>query len=287
MKKAATLKAFSLCLLLSTFVCGAEFKFYSEEQLNTMRLETFRDVCTRLEISDFFANKLRMLEGFKIVIICDDSGSMNSLSDALINQGDPFGPKPTRWDELKHTVGTIIDIASVLSINGVDILFLNRTGFKNITNRYQINPLFAQKPAGGTPIVPVLHSIFKEKTENNRLVILATDGVPNDHQGNNDTRAFKKLLQTQRSPQDYVTIVACTDDANTVSYLNNWDKELINLDVVDDYVSERGEILRAQGLDFSFSYGDYVVKCMLGSIDPALDALDECGPRKQCECALF
>jgi hypothetical protein len=40
------------------------------------------------------------------------------------------------------------------------------------------------------------------------------------------------------------------------SYLNDWDKKIPNLDVADDYRSERKEILKVQGKDFPFSFGD-------------------------------
>ena len=39
-------------------------------------------------------------------------------------------------------------------------------------------------------------------------------------------------------------------------YLNNWDKNIPNLDVADDYRSERREIHNVQGKDFPFSFGD-------------------------------
>ena len=40
------------------------------------------------------------------------------------------------------------------------------------------------------------------------------------------------------------------------SYLNNWDKKIPNLDVADDYRSEREEIQKVQGKEFPFSFGD-------------------------------
>jgi hypothetical protein len=40
------------------------------------------------------------------------------------------------------------------------------------------------------------------------------------------------------------------------SYLNDWDKRIPNLDVADDYRSERQEILKVQGKQFPFSFGD-------------------------------
>ena len=41
-----------------------------------------------------------------------------------------------------------------------------------------------------------------------------------------------------------------------MQYLNNWDKVIPNLDVVDDYRSEKKEIQMCRGNDFSFSFGD-------------------------------
>lgn len=40
------------------------------------------------------------------------------------------------------------------------------------------------------------------------------------------------------------------------SYLNHWDKQIPHLDVADDYRSERQQILKMQGKDFPFSFGD-------------------------------
>jgi len=41
-----------------------------------------------------------------------------------------------------------------------------------------------------------------------------------------------------------------------MSYLNDWDKKISNLDVVDDYKSEKQQILEYQGQSFPFSFGD-------------------------------
>ena len=248
------------------------------EQLEQMRLAAFEDICMRHELSDLFASKLRGLEGFKIHIICDDSGSMTAIansSDAPERaHGNPYGPKATRWDELRTAVKMIVDIAGVLGQDGVDIHFLNRDGLSNVTNWAQIEPYFVAKPSGRTPIVPVLQSIYAHQTDNKRLVILLTDGEPTDPIGNVDVNTFKKVLMG-RARTDYVNIIACTDDDATIAYLNNWDVEIPRLDVTDDYGNEKESILQMQGKDFHFSKGDYIVKCMLGSVDDWFDTLDE------------
>ena len=85
-----------------------------------------------------------------------------------------------------------------------------------------------------------------------------------------------------RAKSVYTTIVSCTDEEDTMSYLNNWDRALPRLDVVDDYKSEKNEVLRVQGRSFRFTFGDYVVKSLLGSIDPSLDNLDEHKLSRKC-----
>jgi hypothetical protein len=76
-------------------------------------LQRFRTICQQNEISDFFALKLRQLEGFEIVLIADDSGSMSTPLQAAasyqpghnqsVNQA-AFAPTFRRWDELKSCV---------------------------------------------------------------------------------------------------------------------------------------------------------------------------------------
>lgn len=46
------------------------------------------------------------------------------------------------------------------------------------------------------------------------------------------------------------------DDDDCIGYLNDWDKKMPNLDVVDDYRNEKREIQHRQGKQFPFSFGD-------------------------------
>ncbi|XWV25834.1 hypothetical protein QJ857_gp1250 [Tupanvirus soda lake] len=238
---------------------------------DSARQNQFTNICGMYEINQYFAERLKALEGYEIVIVCDDSGSMNSI----LNSVNPYGRAQTRWDELKITVGIIVDIAATMDKNGVDVYFLNRPPIRNITVHNQLDETFTIKPSGGTGIVPILRSIFQTKCEAPRLVILATDGQPTDARGQINIGEFKQVLQYERGVGDYVTILACTDEDDVMNYLNGWDKELPRLDVVDDYTSEKEEILKVQGRNFPFSFGDYVVKGLMGSIDVWFDKLDE------------
>lgn len=245
---------------------------------NIAKLEA---ICSKHEICETFKYKLKQLEKFEIIIVIDDSGSMTYPAGSvnIQNKGNPYSNSiPSRWDEAKRTSSVIIDIASVMDNNGVDIHFLNRTSLFGITSSDQLELTFSIKPSGFTPIVPVLKKIYSKpikRGKNSRLVILITDGQPTGDDGKVDIISFKNCLLSDRLPTDYVNIIACTNDDNVMSYLNNWDDEIPRLDVIDNYGSEYKEVIRAQGKNFQFSYGDYVVKSMLGSVDTWFDHLDE------------
>lgn len=244
--------------------------------LDDYRLARFRELAGRYEIRADFCAKLRQLEGFEIVIICDDSGSMANVLDQT--PGDPFGKKFTRWDELKHYVSIVTDIAGILDQNGLDIYFLNRPSVTGITHSDQVQPLFQNPPGGYTPIPRVLKQILRDKAaiirEKKMLILIATDGQPTDEIGNDATKEFFHCLKT-RPIGVHVSIIACTDDDSTMKYLNNIDTIIPAVDVNDDYLSEKKEVQAVQGLAYAFSFGDYVVKTLLGSIDLLFDSLDE------------
>jgi hypothetical protein len=149
----------------------------------------------------------------------------------------------------------------------------------NVTSETQLNELFKNPPSGGTPTLRVLKQVLKDKEkalkEKKLLIIIATDGEPNDETNDPIGNLFN-FLKNQRRPAHkiHTTVLACTDDNKTMEYLENWDHELENFDVVDDYYSERERIQENKGKSYKFSFGDYIVKILLGSIDKELDNLD-------------
>ncbi|KAL0216166.1 hypothetical protein P9112_008350 [Eukaryota sp. TZLM1-RC] len=239
--------------------------------------ERFLQIVRNFEISEQMAMYLRRLEAFDIVIIGDDSGSMNTPQVPIHSSA----PSMTRWDELKSQVSVISQLATALDSDGIDIYFLNSPGMHNVNCPAHVNSLFQRRPAGVTPLTRVFNQVIADKQHviggpeacKKLLVIIITDGQPSNEQGYPDIRPFKRALQT-KPDNVFVSIVACTDDQSTMSYLNDWDDSIPNLDVIDDYVSERQEIREAQGHSFPFSYGDYIVKILCGPIVPELDQLD-------------
>ncbi len=255
---------------------------YDNQNQKIAQLEAF---VNQHEISVEYAIKLRQLEGFDVVIIADDSGSM-STPVKNPNTKD-FKNLPTRWQEMRETLSVIMQLSMILDNDGIDVYFLNRDPVYNVTSQDTLDAAFLNGPNGYTPIVPVFRRVLKEKAQNlsekKLLIILATDGEPTDYNGKIEdsygvteiTKLFN-VLKNERTPANriHTTILACTDDDSTMDYLENWDKILNNFDLVDDYYSEKIRIQEAQGPNFRFSRGDYIVKIMLGSIDKTLDALD-------------
>jgi len=229
-------------------------------------------IAAKFFIAMQYISKLRLLIGWEIVIICDDSGSMGSASDAFPTS-DPFAPKFSRFDELKRIVEQIMDIACVMDSDGPDVYFLNRPDAKNVTSHDQIAHLFAAPPSGSTPLVKTFNRVIADKIstlgEKKLLVIIITDGLPDE-----GIAAFTHAIASK--PKNvHVSIAACTDDDNVMNYLNKMDGGIPFVDICDDYLSEQKQVLAVQGKGFPFSFGDWVVKILLGSIDPYFDALDE------------
>lgn len=247
------------------------------------RMRQFRAIAGKYEIRPDFCERLRQLEDYEIIVIADDSGSMNTRtttpstisSSAAISAA--FAPSRTRWTELLEFCSIVSEIATVMDKDGIDIFFLNRPPALRVTSA--TNPhfqhAFASPPSGTTPLVSVLQHIIATKCrgpERKVLIIIATDGEPDG--GSLGISEFVKTIK-YRPTNTNITLLACTDDEASVEYMNTIDRVIPGVDVVDDYQSELLEVRRAQGEKFPFSYGDYIVKILLGSIDPEMDQLDE------------
>ena len=114
--------------------CQPLQNFYN---INDIRLEKFKKVAGKYEIKPEYCLKLRQLEGFEIVLLCDDSGSMSTI----IDDKNPFGIKMSRWDELKNIVDATMEIATSLDRNGIDIYFLNREPVYNVNDSLLVHPI--------------------------------------------------------------------------------------------------------------------------------------------------
>lgn len=243
----------------------------SQVQVPIRTIEQKRQMLDQLakdhDINPSFKDKLWQINEKHIILLCDDSGSMNAQVDGL--------PK-TRWDELKTAVSEILDIALIFDPIGMDVHFLNRPHQLNVKSPTQIAQLFHNPPNGGTPLVTkltILEQMYRSMSYS-KLLIIATDGEPSDDQSpyySNTKQCVARLIE-----QGYhIGFLVCTDNDSQVRYINYIDRQYQQVDATDDYKTELREIRRAQGRNFKFSYGDYIVKLLVGSIDHTMDQLDE------------
>lgn len=230
-------------------------------------------VCCKYEIQPKMSKYLSRLSVFEIVIVCDDSSSMMSLVD---------GTQRTRWDELRSIVKIIVEIGVLFDSNGVDVYFLNRPAVLNVTDPTLIDQAFETPPHGFTPLVPVLDKVFRsELADHGRnkklLVFVATDGEPTDRHGAPNRSELERVMKKVRNAETtYVSFVICTDDTVGVDYLDRWDKTMQNVDINDDYKTQRNKIRQCRGqINYPFTHGDYIVKALVGAVVPELDRLDE------------
>ncbi|CAF3613036.1 unnamed protein product [Rotaria sp. Silwood1] len=69
-------------------------------------------IATRYEINDTLTQRLNILQQLKIVVLCDDSDSMNT---------PVYGATRTRWDQLRCIVRIVTEIGTVFDSNGIDV----------------------------------------------------------------------------------------------------------------------------------------------------------------------
>lgn len=221
---------------------------------------------------DFARNIAKSIGAFRrYIFLLDDSGSMNSGG---------------RWEELIENVKLMLHIIGHFTT--VDIYFLNRKGRSNIRSWAEIEACFASRPCGGTPMVSRLREVYRSTVYSETVLCVFTDGEPSDGR----VADVMNMVRTQNNATGWgTTFVMCTTEDHVVSQYNAYDTDaprgcfecifstrsigIQNFDVVDDYESERQEVLAKRGADFHFDKTTYVAKLALGSIDPKYDDMDE------------
>jgi hypothetical protein len=222
------------------------------------------------KLMEIFAKNMDKLKGFKVVCICDDSTSMiNTLA---------YGKKQSRWDELKETLTKVLDFLFTKYQIATDVRFLNNQNDRSnfiYKDEKQIIDQFSKPPKGKTPLTKCLKEVAKDGS-NNQLIIIFTDGHPTESgfAENIAIEHFKDEIAKKCSEKVHISIVACTDEDETMKYLRGWDEEYGTLDVVNDFESEKKEVNKATGGKVNLQLMDYIGKILLGSIVEEIDLLD-------------
>jgi hypothetical protein len=235
-------------------------------------------IMKKYNVNPDIVQKIETLYEYKTIYILDDSTSMNNiLQDSPLNTPDN---KVRRWDELLYFSGVSIEIANMFNQNkSTDIYFLNREPILNVTDVGEfVDKLKLIKPRGYTPLNRTLETCIDNNADVIRhrklLIKIITDGEPTNDVGQAAVETFYNTLKNKNHDKIFITMVACTDDKNSISYMSEWDQNVKNLDIVDDYRTVKQQIMKSKGAKYQFSYGDYVVKTFVGSFDNEMDEID-------------
>lgn len=259
-------------------------EYYEKEQ-------KLKEFFRKYEISPLFQEDVSCIKKYDIIVICDDSGSMAEMSTYLSLRTNKKVTN-SRFDQLQETVEIVAELGVILDDDGIDIWFLNRDQpIKNVRSKEIVMSLFNSKPAGSTPLTRVLARVINEPSNKPKLIIIATDGEPTNDAGYPDLNNFMHLLKVRDVDKNRISILACTNACAQIEWLNRIDGETENVDVVNDYISEREQILKVQGQCFTYSQGDHILKMLLGPILQKYCDLDgnklqqnsQCEKNSQCE----
>jgi uncharacterized protein YegL len=228
--------------------------------MNQEAITRFEQFCRQNELPLKTSTQLqKVLSSCEIVLLCDDSGSMNSAIAPDIGSQKTS----TRWQELKKLAASIIEIVTCVNPNGLDIYFFNRPTLRNVTSLAGLQATFANLPSGGTPLITTLKKIYEDKsqiTAPNLLIVVITDGEPSDGHRRD---LFNVLVQ--KPSNFHVSFAECTDNPNDMEYLDEWDGRIKNFDNTDDYREELQRVKNVKGQNFKFDYTDYVIKILLAT----------------------
>lgn len=249
---------------------------HSTAAIPDSRRRQLEAILQRFEISIVDAQDLTLLEDYRIMVIADDSGSMNNAS-APPGQRVLGQKSMSRWQELQQTLSMIVQIGACLDPQGVDLYFLNRPGILRLQSaddpRYR--QAFATDASGSTPLTRVLLQLAAQcitSTERPILLVILTDGEP-DEGACHFTYELRRLVKKENTRCTFrVQIMACTDDDSAVGWLNAVDDELSEVDVTDDYHSEMLEVLKRR--PGRFTRGDWCMKALLGPVSQKFDDMD-------------
>lgn len=236
--------------------------------------------------------------------IIDNSGSMlNNDGYQIMEYNDRTKLVPcSRWAELRDTISHQTKIARIIGIP-ISFRLLNDPGARVGPQRFGIccegnesckqeearraNDIMSKiSPMGKTPLTSRVNEIYCEiklneaylRNSGKRVsIIIATDGLPTDSDGDNGIHAHENFINALRKLEGlpiWILIRLCTNDENVAAFYNNLDKQLeLSIEVLDDYGSEAKEIL---GINPWLNYGLPLHRLReIGTNVRSLDFLDE------------
>ena len=242
------------CRVSGSLTVAATFRPFTK--LEAMQAE--------LDLPKEIVKDLLTLELTEVVVVADDSGSMNTRN----------ANGTTRWDELKSTMRRLLTMLIVVDHqDGFLLKFLNDEAWYTVDSPETLDQIFASlpRPSRATPLLrnlqPIVNRVGRDK-DAETLVFIMTDGAPSD----GTVYDIQQLLNARRRGI-WVSFLMCTDEDDVVEQYNQCVDPVWGCDITDDFESERRECAKKGN---QINYNMWLAKAVLGGkIGHKYDALDE------------
>lgn len=170
------------------------------------------------------------LTEYDIIIAIDTSGSMGDTVKA--------GASITRWSAVQESAITIIREAQQIDSDGLGLVLFggNVESFDGVTVDKAREVFASKSPRGGTPLAEGLTAALglAGKSAKKDLIIVFTDGVPNDPQA--AAKVIVDASQSLEKDEDLTFLfIQVGDDVHATAYLKSLDDDLkgAKFDIVD------------------------------------------------------
>lgn len=250
-------------------------------------LDGLSTIFAQYEIPIGMINKLLELMEFHILMLLDDSPSMNT-----VDSKDMKGKSCSRWREMQERLYVFGEILSYIPCKSVTLRFLNRESVITMDHKQHTPTTFraafvaavdrefqAVPTRGSTPIVVALEKVLHEvsmRMDGTSLYLL-TDGEPDGGQFSIDK--IENMLMRRDSKKTPLTFVSCSGNDDAVQWMKELEERVPNTAEVDDFETEREEVLHDQTDMFPYTKGFWLICQLVGAMNPDdLDALDESIP---------
>lgn len=237
-----------------------------------------------MEGSLWLARRLAVLRNYELDFIIDNSLSMNQY-DGMCNP--ETGLVMSRIEEAIYRLGNIGDLLSYIPVKGITLRTLSGEHTPVAINcqappheiSAQIKSYLEFVNTGprttNTPLFTALSTSLEENrnSPNPRIIYVLNDGMPNSGGG---PYQVCDLLRTSRcGEKNPVCLIACTGDRESVAWMNDADRIIGNIHVIDDFKSEQQKIKAKHGENFPVTEGFYAMSSLLGAVDDLFDKADE------------
>jgi hypothetical protein len=257
-----------------------------QETLNNLNGDIVENLCHEFSKHEIPIGLIKPLVGTMsefdtIDFIIDDSSSMNEDTDSIKSIKSSITIYHSRWEEVHQRILQIVDIIVHLPISKIYIGFMNNKSWNTMLSRDSMNSFefkdyihnfvnnkFSNRPSGYTPTAETLKAHFK--LFNRASHYLFTDGVPSDGIDN-----VISVVTGRNASNHPITFVSCTNNSQETEWMKLLDNNEPNIAEVDDYESEKTEVLENQGSLFPYTKGLWLLCLIAGSTVKILDDIDE------------